>query len=140
MNSSTRGSRLSHVFLLAVAVVMAGCSTRSPSVPPGTATPGASLPVAASGSPIASADPGTSTPGQIALKAYFLMFGSNDAPLTLVPVQRVVAQDPAVARAAMEQLLLGPTEQEGAHDLLVGTIGTRIPEGTRLLGVDIAAG
>jgi hypothetical protein len=40
----------------------------------------------------------------------------------------------------MEQLLGGPTRDEGASDARRRSIGTRIPEGTRLLGVAIVGG
>ena len=76
----------------------------------------------------------------LTLKAYFLLFGNIDGPTPLVPVSREVDETVAVAAAAMEQLLAGPTDDERAHDLRVGTIGTQIPDGTSLLGIDVADG
>ena len=78
--------------------------------------------------------------GEIYLKAYFVHYGNVDGPTPLVPVSRESDGTVAVARAAMEHLLAGPTEAERAHDLQVGTIGTRIPDGTRLLRLDFADG
>jgi spore germination protein GerM len=89
---------------------------------------------------VASATPTEPAPGTISLKAYFLLFGNIDGPTPLVPVNREVDGTVAVARAAMQQLLAGPTQDEGAHDLRLGTIGTQIPEGTTLLGIDIEDG
>jgi hypothetical protein len=75
------------------------------------------------------------------MKVYFVMVGDvEDSPTPLVAVHRVVPRTAAVATAAMEQLLSGPTDLERAHDLRLGTIGTLIPEGTRLLGIAIDNG
>jgi spore germination protein GerM len=109
----------------------------------GTAAPHESASPNPSAAPTRSASPAPTaapTPRKVALKAYFLLFGNIDGPTPLVPVGREVDRTVAVARAAMEQLLAGPTDAERAHDLRVGTIGTRIPEGTRLLGLDIQDG
>lgn len=53
----------------------------------------------------------------------------------LAPVRRRVAATPAVARAALEQLLAGPTAEERAAGY-----GTLVPAGTRLLDVAVADG
>lgn len=103
---------------------------------PPVATPSASETAAPSptAAPTASAAPTAQpTAGKIALKAYF---GSP----ALVPVNREVPATAAIEAAAMQQLLGGPTEDEQARDLRLGTIITRIPAGTRLLGVDIENG
>jgi spore germination protein GerM len=121
-------------------VAACGAAASTPPVP----TPSASETPAQnpSATPIASATPTVQpTPGRIALKAYFLLFtGSDESPGQLVPVNREVDRTAAVARAAVERLLAGPTEDERAHDLRLGTIGTSIPKGTRLLGIDIGGG
>jgi spore germination protein GerM len=105
-----------------------------------TAAPSASLAPSEPAATATAAQTGEPTQGQTSLKAYFLLFGNVDGNAPLVPVHREVAATAAVARAAMEQLLAGPTEDERAHDLRVGTIGTEIPDGTRLLGIDVADG
>jgi germination protein M len=147
MNGSTLKASLVLATLLVSIVSLAACGGVSGSSPSATS----SLPSqTASASPRALPSPtaaGASAaptvkpvPGTTAIRAYFLFFGNVDGPTPLVPVNREVGSTVAVARAAMEQLLAGPTEDEGAHDLQLGTIGTRIPEGTTLLGVDVAAG
>jgi spore germination protein GerM len=85
----------------------------------------------------------TTAPGgkKIALKVYFPDYlSSDDSPPVLVPAYREVDQTVAVATAAVRQLLAGPTDQERAHNLVVGTLGTDIPEGTLLLGITIQNG
>ena len=103
-------------------------TTPSPSAAPASASPIPSLPTA---------EPTAAT---VAVAAYFVLQGNLDEPAPLVPVHRDVPNSDAIATAAMQALLDGPTEDERAHDLVVGTIGTEIPEGTRLLGIDIQAG
>jgi germination protein M len=140
MNGSTLKSWLiSATFVALVAACGDGGSSPASATPTpsATAAPSPSATPTDPGSPAPTAEP---TPGQISLKAYFLLFGNVDGPTPLVPVHREVDRTVAVARAAMEQLLAGPTEDERAHDLRVGTIGTQIPEGTRLLGLDVADG
>jgi hypothetical protein len=80
------------------------------------------------------------TPESIGVSAYFVLQGNLDEPPPLVPVNRDVGRTDAAATAAMQALLDGPTDDERAHDLVLGTIGTEIPEGTRLLGIDIENG
>jgi germination protein M len=147
MNGSTRISRLVKATLLVSIASLAACGgvrgsspSAATSLPSQNATAGLSAPPSPSAKAASAAptqEPGT---GSIRLKAYFLLFGNVDGPTPLVPVSREVDETVAVARAAMEQLLAGPTQDEGAHDLRVGTIGTQIPEGTTLLGVDIEDG
>jgi germination protein M len=68
--------------------------------------------------------------------AYFLIDDpSSDANPTLVPVSRVVPRTEGVGRAALEELLAGPTELEACCG-----ISTAIPEGTILLGLTIEDG
>jgi spore germination protein GerM len=142
MNGPTLKSWLISATL--VTLVTACSGGNAPSAP--TASPDATPspnPLAASAPSVGSASPAPTpepTPGKFALKAYFLLFGNVDGPTPLVPVNRDVDGTVAVARAAMDQLLAGPTDDERAHDLRVGTIGTQIPEDTRLLGLDVADG
>jgi spore germination protein GerM len=148
MNSSTLNSRFVRATLLASMVSVAACSggassSPSPTTPAAgdTPAPNASAPSTASAAPASAVPTAQPSPDTIALKAYFLLFADSDeSPGALVPVNREVEGTVAVARAAMEQLLAGPTFDERAHDLRVGTIGTQIPEGTRLLGIDIEGG
>lgn len=145
MNGSTLKSWLVRATLLVSIASLAGCGVSGSSASPARSLPSQSAPrLSERPSPsatVASAAPTAApVPGTIALKAYFLLFGNIDGPTPLVPVHREVPGTVAVARAAMEELLAGPTLDEGAHDLRVGTIGTRIPEGTTLLGVGIEGG
>jgi germination protein M len=142
MNGSTLRSGLVRAMLLASIASLAACGVRGSSPSAATSLPSQSA-ADQSASPrpastVASAAPTAEpVPGTVALKAYFLLFGSDDSPTPLLPVNREVDETVAVARAAMEELLAGPTFEERAHDVAVGTIGTQIPEGTTLLGVDI---
>jgi spore germination protein GerM len=106
----------------------------TPTSPPASSSP--SQP--ASSSPPA---PGTPEPtdkpvGTMESVAYFLIDDpSGDSNPTLVPVSRVVPRTEGVGRAALEELLAGPTELEACCG-----ISTAIPEGTLLLGLDIKNG
>ena len=82
-------------------------------------------------SPAASASPGATT----IVRTYFYLGG---APGTagLVPIVREVPETQAVAGAAMDALLAGPTADESG--LRVITSG--VPTGSRLLGLSIADG
>ena len=146
MNGSTLRAWLVRATLLVSITSLSACgaggsspaaTTFVPSQSAGAGLSPSPTPEVASSSVAPTAEP---VPGTIAVKAYFLLFGNIDGPTPLVPVNREVPTTVAVARAAMEQLLAGPTLDEGAHDLRVGTIGTRIPEGTILLGIDIERG
>lgn len=53
----------------------------------------------------------------------------------IAPLRRTVASTPAVARAALEALMTGPTDAEESDGLV-----TAIPDGTTLLGVSVADG
>jgi hypothetical protein len=87
------------------------------------------------------ASPAPAAPGTLAINVYFPLYLRNDeSPPVLIPVHRTIDRTAAVGSAALDALLAGPTLQEGAHDLQLGTIGTAIPEGTRLLGLDIESG
>jgi germination protein M len=147
MNGSTLKSWLVRAMLLLSIASLAACGVTGSSPSAATSLPSQSAAAGLSAPPSPSATASAAPtaepiPGTVALKAYFLLFGNIDGPTPLVPVNREVDDTEvddtvAVARAAMEELLAGPTEDEGAHDLRVGAIGTQIPEGTTLLGVDI---
>lgn len=67
------------------------------------------------------------------LLVYFPKESENN--VTFVAVSRDVSATPAVGRAAIEELLKGPTSEERARGLY-----TPIPEGTRLLSLKIVDG
>jgi germination protein M len=146
MNGSIPRSWLIRATMLGLIASTAGCSVGASSEP--GATPAASLipaPSAAadtSPAPTASVAPSAQpSPHTMALKVYFVIVGNReDEPMPLVAVNRDVPRTEAVAAAAMERLLDGPTFDERAHDLRLGTIGTLIPEGTRLLDIEIDGG
>ena len=147
MNGSTLRSWLVSVSTVLTVVACGGGGagpTAAPPSPAATAVPGptaeASAAATAGASRASSAPTVEPTSGKIYLKAYFVHYGNVDGPTPSVPVSRESDGTVAVARAAMEHLLAGPTEAERAHDLQVGTIGTRIPDGTRLLRLDVADG
>ncbi len=64
------------------------------------------------------------------LQVYFLVEGEE-----LFAVERQVPQTQAVARAALEELLSGPTQVEQGQN-----IGTEIPAGVSILGLEIENG
>ena len=136
------------------AIVMAACfAAAACSVAPGpsatpritssaipTATPQASPTPPTTVTPAPSAPPTSPPAGATAVKVYFVLEGSDDSPPVLVPVHRDIEPTLAVARAAMIALLAGPTDDERAHNLVVGTVGTMIHPDARLLDVAIADG
>jgi spore germination protein GerM len=97
-------------------------STTAPTATPRT-TPSASVP-----------SPTTSTETMI-VRAYFVL-GGEPGSAGLVPVLRVVPKTAAVATAAMDQLLAGPTSAEAGDR----TVTTAVPGGTDLLGLTIKDG
>ena len=97
-------------------------STTTPTATPRT-TPSASVP-----------SPTTSTETMI-VRAYFVL-GGEPGSAGLVPVLRVVPKTAAVATAAMDQLLAGPTSAEAGDR----TVTTAVPGGTDLLGLTIKDG
>ena len=148
MNGSTPRSWLIRATALGLLAATAGCSVGASFEP--VETPAASpthalhppATVDASPTPIASVAPTAQpSPHTMALKVYFVMVGNvQDSPTPLVAVNRDIPRTDAVAAAAVELLLDGPTFEERAHNLRLGTIGTTIPEGTRLLGIQIDGG
>jgi spore germination protein GerM len=97
-------------------------STTTPTATPRTA-PSASVP-----------SPTTSTETMI-VRAYFVL-GGEPGSAGLVPVLRVVPKTAAVATAAIDQLLAGPTSAEAGDR----TVTTAVPGGTDLLGLTIKDG
>ena len=119
--------------LLTVAVVVTGCGggddavKTSPTAAPTTTTAGrSSTPSTDSATPVGTVAP--DAPG-VTLEAIF-MRGEK-----VGTAHRRVAPTKAVGRAAVEQLLAGPTADEQAAGL-----HTEIPAGTELLDLDIADG
>jgi germination protein M len=137
---------------IALSVVVAACATSGsagtippleptpePSVAQGSPdlTPGPTAnptgPVGPSGSPQPSAGPTEVPSGTSIVRAYFhleMVPGSSG----LVPVLREVPATKAVATAAMNALINGPTENES------GAMSSAVPAGTRLLGLSIRDG
>lgn len=107
------------VAIVVLALALAACGADPATEPSGGST----------GEPTGTAQP-TSTPEPDALKtpvvAYFL--SGED----VVPVRRT-ASDAAVAKAALEALVAGPSADESG-----GGLTSSIPEGTRLLGVSVS--
>jgi hypothetical protein len=96
--------------LVAVSLFSAGCTGSERSDGTGTTT-------------------GTTTQQRSSVTVYLLRGGK------VSPVRRTIDSTPAVARAALDSLLAGPTAEEEADGLT-----TVIPAGTTLGGVDIANG
>jgi hypothetical protein len=115
-------------------------SDAAPESPSATPSAPASPSGEPSGSPDGSAPP-TATPapsataaaGTTIVRAYFVLgsFTNNEG---LVPVLREIPETRGVARAAMVALLAGP---KGAEVESRPALYTAIPDGTRLLGIDI---
>jgi germination protein M len=162
----TRSSKLLPLVLLLSAMLIAhacggttetpnpsptGTAAASAGVPGGSTVPGGSGEPAtpsdepasqspsdpgASPTPTATAAPTAAPTGTMIVRAYFLLDESSGNP-TIVPVLRTVPESKGTARAALRAVLAGPTSRElGASP----AISTRIPEGTRLLGVSTASG
>ena len=103
--------------------------TPGPEVSPGTSG-SPSGPV----SPIPSSQP-SSSPATTIVRAYFVLGGAPGST-GLVPVLRAVPHTAAVATAAMNALLAGPTADESGPR----TITSAVPTGSRLLGLSIRNG
>jgi germination protein M len=152
---SNRSNRPTAVLILLaiVALVAVGCSSvgsggtltpRSPdtgTIAPESPEPSAPAPsdepsVEPSEPPVSEAPTATPTPtptpsGATSVKVYLFMNG------TLVPVRRQVDATRAVGRAALNELFEGPTANEAAAS---PPLTTSVPDGTILLGLDIADG
>ncbi|MDA8203527.1 MAG: GerMN domain-containing protein [Chloroflexi bacterium] len=126
---------------LAFAVIVAGCSASGGDAGPvassgAPAAPAVSPPPSPSasapqGSPVQPSSPPPSAAATTSLAVYFLL-GEH-----LVPVQRTAPKTVAVARAAVQQLLAGPTavESNGASRLV-----SSIPSGSQLLDIAVSGG
>ena len=86
-----------------------------------------------SGEPVATPTPAASPAGTTIVRAYFVFNGELGVE-GLVPVLRVIPKTTAVAAAAMNVVLSGPTDDEA------GAMSSAIPAGSRLLGVTIKNG
>ena len=110
--------------------------TPGPSNPPSPSggpseAPGATPSTRPSAAPTPTPAPG----GTTIVRAYFVL-GGEPGSVGLVPVLREVPETTAVARAAMNAVLAGPTAAESGDR----TMSSAIPAGTRLLGVAIKNG
>ena len=83
------------------------------------------------------AGPAAAAPATMVVRAYFLLDDRDGGDPALVPVLRVVPRSPAVATAALRQLLLGPSLVERTAN---PRLRTAIPSGAKLLGVRISNG
>jgi spore germination protein GerM len=85
--------------------------------------------------PTESAEPSEPPVETMESVAYFLKADPLSELSTLIPVSRVVPKTLGVGRAALNELLAGPTEEEGCCG-----IETAVPEGAVLLGLTIEDG
>ena len=153
-----RPARLSLLLpLAAAALLVAACAsptgslgpvpttppTSAPSIEPPSAEPTPNPTSTPSGAPSGSPSPTTgpvvspspSPTGTTTVRAYFFKADPATGEPGLVPVLREVPATVAVGRAAMEELLAGPS----GWDLAQPTpMTTTIPSGTSLLGLSIA--
>jgi len=118
-------------------------SSTAPSVSPASpdATPGTPEPIATpepSGGPTSGPTPTASpSPARTTIVRAYFFLGSFTGDGGLAPVLRTVPETKAVATAAMEALLAGPSAQElGARPAMY----TAVPDGTRLLGLRVENG
>lgn len=106
--------------------------TAEPTAGP-TATPTAAPTTAPTAAPTATPAPAET----MIVRAYFLLDDASGGDPALVPVLRTVPRSTATARAAMLQLLAGPSAKERAAS---PRIRTAVPGDTELLGIRIADG
>jgi sporulation and spore germination protein/immunoglobulin-like protein involved in spore germination len=99
--------------------------TASPAAPAGTTQPAGGQ----SPAPVPTATSPQSAAGQVSLQAWFTRQGK------LFGTQRGVPATASVGRAALDQLLAGPSSAESAAGLR-----SLIPAGTQLLGLTISSG
>jgi hypothetical protein len=102
--------------LALLALVAAGCDSDEDAAPP----PATTVPDETTPQP---------TPESTTFAVYLLRDG------VVAPVRRTVASTPAVARAALDALMTGPTSDETSDGL-----ATAVPDDTTVLGVSIADG
>jgi len=132
MSTRRRGGR--RCAAVAALALVAGCASSHPTSvsPPSTAPTASTVPVTTGPPPTAlpAPHPTATTPvGGVDVRVYFLR-GDR-----IGVAHRRVAPTTAVARAAMTELLAGPSTAESAAGL-----ASTIPTGTRLRGIDIAGG
>jgi hypothetical protein len=132
---------------IAIVLFVAACAAASGDLG-GVATPlptgGSSpdvptaVPTTAAGSPVTSPDstPSGSPAGTTTVRAYFFL-GSFTDNAGLAPVERAIPKTQVVGAASVAALLAGPIEPELAAS---PAMYTSIPEGTRLLGLQISNG
>ena len=117
--------------LASTLLLAAACSSDEATTTTGT-TAGSSTTAEAPGptGPSGTATPGTDAPAEeVVVEVWFV----RDE--TVAPVEATASSPDTVARDAMEALLAGPSAQEADWGY-----GTAIPEGTALLGLDVADG
>lgn len=68
---------------------------------------------------------------------YFFLQSQEAGGPFLVPVHREVPETVGVARAALEALITGPTEEEAGASV---ALSSSVPQGSQLLGVSVAEG
>lgn len=127
------------VFLLAACATPSGSANPAPSSTP-TATvpsPSASVPLSTPSPTVAPPSPSPTPAETMIVGAYFFLDDAAGGDPALVPVLRTVPKTKATARAAMTVLLAGPSDKERAARPRIGTI---IPAGTELLGIQISDG
>jgi Immunoglobulin-like domain of bacterial spore germination/Sporulation and spore germination len=142
------------ITLLAAVAVIAACSPASGqlgTVPPASSAPEPSVAQGSpditpepsdeptdqpSAAPTGSDNPGSSQApaGTTVVRAYFWL-GGGEGSAGLVAVLREVPGTTAVARAAMNALLDGPSSAEAGR-----SISTAVPDGSQLLGLSIKDG
>lgn len=116
--------------LMTGVILAVGCASEPRPSPTADASPPPATQPSATATPEIVASP---TPSTVALKVYFSRVTSND--IEFVPVNRTVPHTPAVGRAAIEELLKGPTPAERAMGL-----DSVIPEGASLRSLNIVDG
>jgi spore germination protein GerM len=149
MNHSSFRRPLTLFAIALAAVLAAACAgsasprtldSISPSAAPSPSSTTATVPASVAPSPAATPATQTPTPASMSVKAYFLLEKGGESRPVLVPVQRAIEPTQAVARAALTELLGGPTEDERTGSPVSGAIGSAIHPDTRLLDVTVTAG
>lgn len=115
--------------LAATALLAGACGNDGGAPAAGSSSPGPVATSPAATSPPPSPEPSPEPAGTVALEVWF------HEGERLAAAYRTVPATEAVGRAAMEQLLDGPTGDEAASAL-----GTQAPSGSRLLGLTVSAG
>ncbi|HUG74612.1 MAG TPA: GerMN domain-containing protein [Acidimicrobiia bacterium] len=113
---------------LLLAMVLSGCGAEG-----GASTTSSALATTSTTGPVTTP---TTPPDDVGLAVYFFLGpvdGSRDA--SLVPVYRALSADGDPIGAAMEALLVGPTDDELAG---IPAITSAIPAGTTVLSVEVA--